>query len=430
VALCAGTPPAPFFSPSAPSMKYTKVTAAMLPLLIAKLDRLIGAQLDCLLHHPQLQRLESIWRSLHLLTTDTATTRNVRLKLLDIRFEEITRDLDRALEYEQSQLFFKIHSNEFDHAGGEPFGLLLGDYQIDLQQRTQLDTLQRLSQITASAFAPFVCAATLALTDPDSSHLRQLRANANSRFLALVVPRIALRALWGARQHISGSLYYRERATQAADYLWGNAAFALAAVLIREFDNSGWFADARSSTWSAPTFAHGINAFAPLPLTDVIITEQRQRLLATMGLISLAHCWNTALCEFPAMPSLYTPAGTGERLSNSALQLAAQLPLMLCASRFAHCIKAMMREKIGSFASAADCERHIDSWLRQYTIASANHDSATLARFPLRAANVTIGEDKSQPGRYWCTISLTPHHRIDGVDAHIRLTSELARLIA
>jgi len=429
---------------------------ARLCLLIAVLDRRIGSQLDCVLHHPVLQRLESAWRSLLLLMAFVAKTSNVRLKLLDIGFDEIAHDLDRALEYEHSQLYFKIHSNEFDQPGGEPFGLLLGDYKIDPQQRMRIDTLQRLSQIAAAAFAPFVCATQLDATDPahadsvmtalregtsrwpDYAALRQLRSSDNSRFLALVGPRIGLRALWGAQRHVSGSLHYQERCLHIDDYLWGNAAFALAATLIQEFNRCGWFAEARSCDLRIPGFDHdefSQNLFtqqkyslAPLPLTDIIITDQRQRILAAMGFISLAQCWNTACCEFPTMPSLYAAPASADSRAAAAIQLACQLPMMLGASRFAHCIKVMMREKIGSFATAADCERHIDNWLRQYTIASNGHDAATLTRFPLQDANVTINEDRSQPGRYWCTISLTPHHRIDGVDAQIRLTSELVRM--
>jgi len=465
VCICAGTPPAPFFSgnfsnPKAMTNKimtnntlatHALTTNARLSLLIAVLDRRISAQLDRVLHHPVLQRLESAWRSLFLLMTITAQTSNVRLKLLDISFDEITRDLDRALEYEHSQLYFKIHSNEFDQAGGEPFGLLLGDYKIDPQLHVHVDTLQRLSHIAAAAFAPLICAAQLAATDPahadnimtamqqdsgrwpDYAALRQLRSSDNSRFLALVVPRIVLRALWGARQHVSGSLHYHERGLHIDDYLWGNAAFALAAALVQEFDRCGWFADARRCDLHTPGFTQALfaqqkYAFAPLPLTDIIVTDQRQRVLAAMGFTSLAQCWNTAWCEFPTMPSLYAPPANADSRAAAAIQLACQLPMMLGASRFAHCIKVMMREKIGSFATAADCERHIDNWLRQYTIASSGHDAATLTRFPLQDANVTINEDRSQPGRYWCTISLTPHHRIDGVDAQIRLTSELMRM--
>jgi len=429
-------------------IKNTFANAARLALLIALLDRHISAQLDRLLHHPALQQLESAWRGLLLLTTATTKARNVRLKLLDIRFDEIQRDLDRALEHEQSQLYFWIHSNEFDLPGGEPFGLLLGVYNIEPQQRVHIDTLQRLSHVAAAAFVPFVCAAQLAATDPlhadnimtalqqdasrwpDYPALRQLRAGDNSRFLALVVPRVVLRTPWGTCQYGRGRLHYRERCLHIDDYLWGNATFALAAALIQEFDRCGWFADARRCDLHAPAFAHENHALAPLPLTDIVITEQRQRALSAIGFISLTQCWNTALCEFPTMPSLHASPTNADGRGVAAIQLASQLPMMLGASRFAHCIKVMMREKIGSFASASDCERHIDNWLRQYTIASVGHDATTLTRFPLQAASVAINEDRSQPGRYWCTISLTPHHRIDGVDAQIRLTSELVRMAA
>lgn len=421
----------------------------MLPVLIVRLDQLIAAQLDLVLHHPRLQQLEGAWRGLHLLAVNTAGTDRARVKLLDIRFDEIHHDLERALEPDHSQLFNKIHSNEFDHAGGEPFGLLVGDYVIDHRQSSQLNTLRAFSQIAATAFAPFVCAASPAIfgikhfvdmnvaagcrilfQHASYRALLQLKQHEDSRFLALVLPRIRLRQCWGEIPSCStlnsSILNYRERCRDSNDYLWGNAAFALAAVIMREFCRDGWFTQTRGAPRNEATGgivdqldlyapAHDDTAFAPLPITEVVITDHSTRALAAAGFIGLSQCWNTRLGVFLNLPSLHDTT---------------QLQHVLCASRIAHHLKSMMRDRVGSLASAADCESLIDDWLRQYTTAAQGADFVTQARYPLSAARVTVEEDTSAPGHYHCTLRLHLHHQPDEIESEIRLTTELIHQVA
>lgn len=422
----------------------------MLPVLVARIDQLIGIQIDSVLHHSRLQQLEAAWRGLHLLVLSGAGYGKVRIKLLDIRFNEMRYDLERALDPDHSELFNKICSQEFDHPGGEPFGLLIGDYAIDPDQPTQLTTLRVFSQVAASAFVPFVCGAAPAIFDIDCFSeltlagcneallqpagrrvLQTLRDFDNSRFLALALPRIHLRQCWGQQPPFAGGIHYREHCRGIEDYLWGSAAFALATVLMREFQHTGWFTrsgalrDAFRGTFGGelgfhvpahgPVTPNGDTTFAPLPLTDVVITDAVARQIAAQGFISLSQCWNTELGVFVNMPTLHQ---------------ATCMMHMLCASRIAHHLKAMMRDKIGSHATATDCERLIDNWLRQYTSASRGTDPATQARYPLAAARVSIDEDLYVPGHYRCTLWLTLHRNNDDIESEIRLTTELIRLAA
>jgi type VI secretion system protein ImpD len=415
----------------------------MLPVLIARIDQLVNAQIDAVLHHPKVQLLEASWRGLHLLA-DCRSNR-VRIRLLDLRFDEIHHDLERALDPEFSELFGKIYSEEFDHAGGEPFGLLIGDYAIDFQQPMQMAALRGLSQISASAFAPFVCGVSATTFGIDrfsdlvpagnseallqaGTHqaLQSLRQLDNSRFLAIALPRIRLRQCWGHEPPFDGGIPYHEQCRQVDDYLWGNAAFALAAMLAREFQDTGWFAQATGTPQGDPangrisviggcSAAHGDIAFSALPITDVIITDRTAHELGSNGFIAVAQGWSRQVGAFHSLPALHA---------------ATHLQHMLCASRIAHHLKIMMRDRIGSHATADDCERLIDSWLKQYTSASNSTDSLTRARFPLAVAKADICEEKSRPGHYRCTLRLQLHHDTCEIESEIQLTTELIRVAA
>lgn len=412
----------------------------MLPALIARLDQLIGNQIDAILHHRRFQPLESAWRSLYQLVQACAGYGQVRIRLLDIHLDEIHRDTERALDLEYSELFHRIYSEEFDHPGGRPFGLLIGNYVIDVRREAQMATLRNFSHIAASAFAPFVCSAPATIFGVDRfadlvavgrdgnllqsgcrRAMQSLRELEQSRFLALAIPHVRLRPCWGHNPPFGGGIQYREQCRDYDDYLWGNAAFAVATVLASEFQNNGWFAQIDEAPRDIPVGGlisapgnpvpiQGDVIFSCLPITDVIITDDAARELADSGFISISQCWNTRFGTFPAMPALHE---------------ATRLKHMLCASRIAHHLKVMMRDKIGSYTSAEDCERLISNWLRQYISASNSIDAATRARYPLAAACVDIGEQPSMPGHYRCTLSLRLHNDADGIESEIQLTTEL-----
>lgn len=414
--------------------------------LVCRLDALIADQLDHVLHHAKLQALEASWRGLALLVQQLPESRCCRVRMIDVSLGELQRDFDAALDIEQSHLFSKVHDREFDHAGGEPFGVLLGNYVVDPRQPGTTRLLRLVGHIAAAAFAPFVCAVspaffatasfsqltalnTLAslLQGNDYRLFNALRCHDNSRFVALVLPRILLRSPWPANRRAGWC--YRERCEQQADLLWGNTAFALGVVLMREFNARGWFAHVRGvphdldgggmvTVLPSPATADGDITFAPLPSVDAVISDTRERTLAAMGFASLCHAWNTPHAVFHNLPTLHAPttASVGER--------ATQLQNMLCACRIAHYLKCLLRDRTGSLLSAADCARFIERWLQQYAISSTDASHDEQARYPLRAFRVEVEDDIARPGRYRCQLWLTPHYQIDGISAEIRLTTD------
>lgn len=432
---------------------------------VALIDELIEEQLNAILHAPKLQALEARWRGLCALTEEASPYDNVRVRVLDVSWREICRDLDRAAEFDQSQLFHLIYNNEFGTPGGEPFGVLLGDYQVahrpyDGHPFDDVDALRGLIQIAAAAFAPLVLAAAPQLFGVDhfseisptinfanifrqSEYLkwRSLRELEDSRFVAVTLPGVLMRHPYREQQHTVGGLRFNEHneGDNGEDYLWGNSAFALGTILIREFGEVGWFSHIRGM----PRDHLGggmVTHFTPLPqaasgnqrhhiLTPVLITDNMERELAELGLMSLCHCYETPFAAFHSNPSLQQARQHADKGANANARISAMLQQILCASRFAHYIKVLIRDKIGAFVTEQDCERYLQRWLEQYTTGRDDLSWETRARYPLRSARVQVRELPGKPGTYSCIIHLKPHYVADQLVSELKLTTELSNAV-
>ncbi len=438
-------------------MNMSLAPEALIASTIARIDQLIAAQVNAILHHPRFQQLESAWRGVQLLVKEQrAAAKYVKIRLLDASWPEIVRDIERSLDVDQSALFARIYSNEFDMPGGEPYGVLLCHYWIDHRRPADIATLKGLANIAAAAFCPFFFPTSPSLFGVESFHeltttnldqlfrhadyagWNQLRKMEDAQFLAFILPGLLLRAPWGEHRPIIGKLRFKEQIERHQDLLWGHPGLALAQVLIREFDQVGWFAHIRGAprdtlaggvVTQPPTLAKQVPdaALSHLPATEIVLTDSTERELNSQGLIALTHCWNTPYCAFVHLPSLHASTTDGKRPENSSQRISAQIQNILCASRFAHYIKVMMRDKVGTFASAVECETHLSRWLEQYAIANDSADWSTQARYPLRMFRVEVYEDQWRAQHYLCNIYLTPHYQIDGVVSEIKLTTELGR---
>jgi len=433
---------------------------------VALIDELIEEQLNAILHTPKFQALEARWRGLLALTEEAAAydDSNVRVRMLDVSWREISRDLERAAEFDQSQLFHLIYSNEFGTPGGEPFGVLLGDYAVahrpyEGHPFDDVDTLRGLTQIAAAAFAPLILAAAPQLFGVDhfselgptinfeniflqNEYLkwRSLRDMEDSRFLAVTLPGVLMRHPYRERQHTMGGLRFNEHndSPGGADYLWGSSAFALGTILIREFGEVGWFSHIRGM----PRDHLGggmITRFAPLPqhasgnqrhhiLTPVLITDSMERELAELGLMSLCHCYETPFAAFHSNPSLQQARQHADKSASANARISAMLQQILCASRFAHYIKVLIRDKVGSFLTEQDCERFLQNWLSQYATGRDDLSWEMRARYPLRSSRVQVREQPGKPGTYSCVIHLKPHYVADQLVSELKLTTELANV--
>ncbi len=429
---------------------------------VARIDRLLARQTNVILHHPAFQKLEASWRGLHYLVRQVPEGAAVKVRVLQLTWKEVCRDLERALEYDQSQLFKKVYDEEFGTPGGQPFGVLLGDYEICHRVSPESPTddvraLRELSFVAAAAFAPFITAVHPSLFEFDGFaefekplHLsrtfqgidyaawRVLRHTEDTRFIGLTLPRVLMRLPYDGRGgHVDDFCFSEETAApDLGQYLWGNAAYAFGGILVRAFVTSGWFAEIRG----VPTgfLAGGLVTdltvhshrtdrprVAPRPSTDGIVTDHVDRDLGDLGFIPLCHCRDTDVAAFYGNQSLHLPAHFQEATATANARLSAMLQYILCVSRFAHYLKVMARDKIGSFSTPSLCEEYLQRWLGDYTVSSDSPDEETRAKSPLREAQVQIREHPGKPGSFLCVVHLKPHAQLDQVATSIRLTTTL-----
>lgn len=428
---------------------------------IALLDELICEQLNEILHSPELQAMEARWLGLWNLVDSAGNADNIKIKLLNASWKDLVRDMERAPDADQTSLFDIVYNQEFGSPGGEPFGVLLGDYQVSHRPDSEhpyddIFTLQGISRTAAAAFAPFVCGASPRLFGLDSfqtlgmpinlpavfehkEYLRwhSLREQEDSRFLGVTLPRVLMRRPYPERFASFRGIRFQEYSdAQARNYVWGNACFAFGCVLIREFAEVGWFAHIRGV--SRDYLGGGlVNRFPSLPyatdsrqhrtkmITDVLITDFQERDLSELGLISLCHCYDTPLSAFNSTPSLQRPKAMGSKSADANARISAMLQQVLCASRFAQYIKVMIRDKVGSYIRPQECERLLQQWLDQYTTGRDDLAWEMLARYPLREARVEVTEAAGQPGVYQSIIHLKTHYTVDQLVSELRLTTAL-----
>ncbi|MBR0674084.1 type VI secretion system contractile sheath large subunit [Neoroseomonas soli] len=430
---------------------------------IAALDRLIGTQLDGVLHHERLRRLEGGWRALSWLVDRVPFGARIKIRVLTARWAEVCRDFERALEFDQSALFKMVYEGEFGTPGGEPFGMLLADYEVRHAPGPGSPTddvagLDGLAGVAAAAFAPAAIAAHPALlgfdtwaglnaaadlTDvlkaADRTRWRALQGREDSRFLAVLLPRALARAPWPDDATRADGFRYREYAPDSAARVWMNAGYALASAAIRAFARAAWPADVRGAAVSREP-AGGVIESLPAerlagdprdaslrPPVEVALTDDQERQAVEAGLIPFIGLEMLPEASFAATPSIHRPPrmnGETAAAANANQRLSAQFNAMLCVSRFAHCVKLMGRDMVGSFKTADDIQRRLQKWLQGFTNISGSAGDQG-ARFPLRDARVEVTEKPGQPGVYGCTILLQPHYQLDEVGAAFRLVTDL-----
>ncbi|MBI3898984.1 MAG: type VI secretion system contractile sheath large subunit [Gammaproteobacteria bacterium] len=431
---------------------------------ILDIDKLIQRQLDQILHHPRFQQLEASWRGLHHLVetqADYDEDLTVKIKLLDLSWRELAKDVTRAIEFDQSQLFRHVYSEEFDMPGGEPFGVLLGDYQISHRPRpdataNDVDVIAEVAQIATAALCPFITNASRELFGVDEfdelGHpldmqaifkqqeyikWRALRKQETSRFVGVILPQILMRVPYRDDGTRAEHFPYNESSESNAGYLWGNACYAFGGVLIRAFANTNWFADIRGGIHEfgeggvvrGMTYAPydmDSKGIAARPTTNARIDDYLERELSDLGFIPLCSYHSAEHSVFYSNSSLHEPADYGSEIANINARLSAMLQYMLCVSRFGHYIKVMGRDKVGSFANAIDCQTFLQNWLNQYTITSDSDSAELKARYPLAGSKVEVREKLGRPGFFTCVVHLQPHFQLDQLVSSIKLVTELA----
>jgi type VI secretion system protein ImpC len=434
------------------SMTISPDTEAMINARIAQIDRLVSLQLNEVLHHPDFQKLEGSWRGLRYLMDKSETSDKLKIRVLNVSKKDLLRDLRRASEFDQSALFKKVYEDEYGVFGGAPFAALIGDYEFG-KHPDDMELLEKVSNVAAASHAPFLTAAGADLLSMESftqlgdprdlskvfdtteyAKWKSFRQSEDSRYVGMCVPHILMRLPYGKATAPVEGFDYEEGVdgTDHSKYLWGNAAFALGTRLTESFAKYGWCAAIRGVEGGglveglpSHTFATDEGDVALKCPTEIAITDRREKELADQGFVPLVHCKGTDYAAFFSVQSAQKAKLYDKDSANASARLSTQLPYLMAVSRFAHYLKSMMRDKVGSFMSRTECEQFLNKWISNYVISNDTASASLKASHPLREARVDVSEIPGKPGAYRAVAYLRPHFQLDEIAVSLRLVADL-----
>ncbi len=423
--------------------------------MIAAIDRKLSEQVNLILHHAEFQQLESAWRGLHYLVNNTETDEMLKIRVLNVSKKDLHKNLKKfkGTAWDQSPIFKKMYEEEYGQFGGEPFGCLVGDYHFD-HSPTDVELLREMSQISAAAHCPFIAGAaptvmqmdswqelsnprdlTKIFQTPEYAAWRSLRESEDSRYIGLAMPRFLARRPYGSKSDPVEEFDFEED-TEGADhnkYCWANSAYAMAVNINIAFKLYGWCTRIRGvesggavenlPTHTFPTDDGGVDMKCP---TEIAISDRREAELAKNGFMPLVHRKNSDFAAFIGAQSLQKPTEYDDPDATANANLSARLPYLFATCRFAHYLKCMVRDKIGSFKERDDMQRWLQKWIIQYVDGSPQHSSELVkAKKPLAAAEVVVEEVEGNPGYYTSKFFLRPHYQLEGLTVSLRLVSKL-----
>jgi len=423
--------------------------------LIASIDNKLTEQINKILHHEDFQKLEGAWRGLHHLVSHTETDEMLKIRVMNISKQDLGKTLKKykGTAWDQSPLFKKLYEEEYGQFGGAPYGCLVGDYHFD-QTGPDVELLTQMAQISAACHAPFISGAsptvmqmdswqelanprdlTKIFTTPEYAAWRSLRESEDSRYLGLTMPRFLARLPYGARTNPVEAFDFEED-TEGQDhskFTWANSAYAMATNINQSFKAFGWCSRIRGiesggaveglPVHSFPTDDGGVDMKCP---TEIAISDRREAELAKNGFMPLVHKKNSDFAAFIGAQSLQQPAEYDDPDATANANLAARLPYLFATCRFAHYLKCIVRDKIGSFKGQDEMQKWLNTWITKYVDGDpVNSSEATKSRKPLAAAEVVVEEVEGNPGYYTSKFFLKPHYQLEGLTVSLRLVSKL-----
>ncbi|MEW8507097.1 MAG: type VI secretion system contractile sheath large subunit [Candidatus Thiodiazotropha sp.] len=423
--------------------------------IIAEIDRKLTEQVNLILHHEDFQKLEGSWRGIHYLVNNTETDEMLKIRVMNISKQELAKNLKKfkGTAWDQSPIFKKVYEEEYGQFGGEPYGCLVGDYHFD-QSPPDVELLTSMSKIAASAHAPFIAGAaptvmqmdswqelanprdlTKIFQTPEYASWRSLRESDDSRYIGLAMPRFLSRLPYGAKTDPVEEFDFEEdtEGAQHNKYTWSNSAYAMAVNINRAFKLYGWTTRIRGvesggaveslPTHTFPTDDGGVDMKCP---TEIAISDRREAELAKNGFMPLLHRKNSDFAAFIGAQSLQKPFEYDDPDATANANLAARLPYLFASCRFAHYLKCIVRDKIGSFKERDDMEKWLNKWIMNYVEPNpATASEEDKARKPLAAAEVVVSEVEGNPGYYTSKFFLRPHYQLEGLTVSLRLVSKL-----
>jgi type VI secretion system protein ImpC len=428
---------------------------ASIQAIIAELDKKLSAQVNEIIHHQDYQQLEGSWRGLHYLVNNTETDTMLKIRVMNISKKDLHKTLKKfkGAAWDQSPLFKKLYEEEYGQLGGEPYGCLVGDYYVD-HSPVDVELLGEISKISAAMHSPFITAAAPSLFQmeswqelsnprdltkifqtPEYAGWRSLRDSDESRYIGVAMPRFLARRPYGAKSDPVDEFDFEEETggSDASKYTWANSAYAMAVNINRSYKLYGWCSRIRGiesggavqglPTHTFPTDDGGVDMTCP---TEIGISDRREAELAKTGFMPLIHKKNSDFAAFIGAQSLHKPAVYDDPDATANANLAARLPYLFATCRFAHYLKCIVRDKLGSFRERPEMERWLQSWITQYVDGDPLHSSEeTKARKPLAAAEVVVEEVEGNPGYYTSKFFLRPHYQLEGLTVSLRLVSKL-----
>ncbi len=435
-------------------MKFSpdKGVVAMINERIAEIDALLTSQVNAILHHPEFQALEASWRGLHDFVFGSETSTRLKIRLMAASKKELLNDLETAVDYDTSVLFKKIYEEEYGTFGGFPYSVLIGDYYFGRHPQ-DVALMERMSKVAAAAHAPFVAAAGPALFDMksftelggprdmakifESAELvtwKAFRESEDSRYVALTLPRYLSRLPYGAKTVPVDQFAFEEdcNGKEHDKYLWANAAYQLGLRITDAFAKYGWTTAIRGvegggkvEGMPAHTFQTDEGDIALKCPTEVTITDRREKELNDLGFIAVVNSKGSNFAAFFGGQTVNKPKVYNKDNANANAQLSARLPYMLAASRFAHYVKVIVRDKIGSFQTRSTLQNYLNTWISYYICLNESAPQATKAKLPLASARIDVSEVPGKPGAYNAVVFVRPHFQMEELTASIRMVAEL-----
>lgn len=426
------------------------------------IDEAISKQLAAIMHHPDFQKLEGTWRGMHYLINNSETSAQLKIKVLNVSKKELGKDLERAIEFDQSQMFKKLYETEFGSPGGEPYGALIGDYEFT-NHPDDIGMLSKMSNVAAAAFCPFISAAGAGLLGLKSftelsaprdlekifdtveyTSWKSYRDSEDSRFVCLTMPRVLARLPYGAATKPIEEFNYEEveldsqgRAKPVAHdhYTWMNASYVLGTRLTDAFAKYGFCTAIRGAEGGGKVEGLPAHVFTSddgdpdlkCP-TEIGITDRREAELSKLGFLSLCHYKNTDYAVFFGAQTTQKPKKYDRPEATANAAISARLPYIMASSRFAHYLKVIARDKIGSFMEVEDCQDWLDRWIHNYVSADPKPSQESKARYPLKEAKIEVREVPGKPGSYSAIAWLRPWLQMEELTTSLRMVASIPKL--
>jgi type VI secretion system protein ImpC len=444
------------------TVSYSKNVTQTIKQGIRAIDEALSKQMAAILHHPTLQKLEGTWRGLNYLVMNSETSTKLRIKVLNVSKKELFKDVDKAVEFDQSQIFKKLYENEFGTPGGEPYGAVIGDYEFT-NHPEDVELLTKMSNVAAAGFSPFISAAGpglfgfekwTELSKPrdlektfdtvEYTKWKSYRDSEDSRFVTLTMPRVLSRLPYSAStkpieefefEEVPSDASGKHKAVANEHYTWMNAAYVLGARLTDAFAKHGFCVAIRGAEGGGKVEGLPAHVFVSddgdLDLacpTEIGITDRREAELSKLGFLPLCHYKNTDYAVFFGAQSTQKPKKYDRPAATANAAISARLPYLMATSRFAHYLKVMARDKIGSFMEASDCANWLNRWINNYVNSNPSSGAELKAKFPLAEAKVEVKEIPGKPGSYHAVAWMRPWLQLEELTASMRMVARIPKL--